>query len=151
MGVHWCDTPDMHVFCVFCCASVSVRFGLHGVACASCGRARHRRLTVLHIGEAVHERQPHQTLRGRVPHQRIQEDVEGHLFLSTHRQGYIRITVQSKKQTKKTPTYRCISIMERSGVLVNSRYKRSPAVRSRFLWPAQYSQRTAPQKRSLVI
>ena len=101
MGVHWCDTPDMHVFCVFCCASVSVRFGLHGVACASCGRARHRRLTVLHIGEAVHERQPHQTLRGRVPHQRIQEDVEGHLFLSTHRQGYIRITVQSKKQTIK--------------------------------------------------
>lgn len=41
-------------------------------------------LTILYVGESVHERQPHQALRGRICHQHIQERVQQDLLLDAN-------------------------------------------------------------------
>lgn len=72
--------------CVFVSVCVCVSYGLccKGELCytaCSFTNVAQCDLTVLHVGKPVHERQPHQALRGRVRHQRVQEVVEGNLFL----------------------------------------------------------------------
>lgn len=41
-------------------------------------------LTILYVGESVHERQPHEALRGRICHQHIQEGVQQDLLLDAN-------------------------------------------------------------------
>lgn len=41
-------------------------------------------LTILYVGESVHERQPHEALRGRICHQHIQERVQQDLLLDAN-------------------------------------------------------------------
>ena len=47
-------------------------------------------LTILYIGESVHERQPHQALRRRICHQHVQEGVQQDLLLDANTGAYVR-------------------------------------------------------------
>lgn len=88
------------------------------------------RLTVLDVGEPMHERQPHQTLRGRVRHQRVQESVEGDLFLRTGERAGLRKHAQQPQIRSDEP---------------------SPAARNTSWRLARCSWTKVPQKRPLAV
>lgn len=91
----------------------------------------------------MHERQPHQTLRGRVWHQRIEECVEGDLFLLTLSARGERARVTHNVNAK--------TITESLKYYARRLKGHSLAVQSRLLQLVLCNQRRVPRKPPSVI